>query len=186
LQMTATARARILSALPILIGLVVLLAAFRFIGSVLNTTSPAAVIDRLRAADIGVILQSCAFTAASFLLLCGYDVLALRLVGRAFPLRLVAGIAAMSYAFSQALGFGTLIGGAVRYRLYSRRGVPAPEIAAPGGLALPGIILDLVLLISRPHPVQARTDHTPSGTASLQNRKCPARPAAAFTPIVIR
>jgi hypothetical protein len=74
--MTATARARILSALPILIGLVVLLAAFRFIGSVLNTTSPAAVIDRLRAADIGVILQSCAFTAASFLLLCGYDVLA--------------------------------------------------------------------------------------------------------------
>ncbi|MDX9975811.1 MAG: bifunctional lysylphosphatidylglycerol flippase/synthetase MprF, partial [FCB group bacterium] len=58
-------------------------------------------------------------TALSYALLTGYDVLALRYIGRPLPYP-VAGMAAfVGYAFSNNGGFPVITGGSVRYRIYS-------------------------------------------------------------------
>ena len=61
--------------------------------------------------------------AASYLLLTLYDVLALRHIGRTLPYRRVALASFTGYAFSHALGFGSLIGPSIRYRIYTPMGL---------------------------------------------------------------
>jgi phosphatidylglycerol lysyltransferase len=67
--------------------------------------------------------------AASYLLLTLYDVLALHHVGRTLPYRRVALASFTGYAFSHALGFGSIIGPSVRYRIYTPLGLSAGEVA---------------------------------------------------------
>ena len=68
-----------------------------------------------------------ALTAASYLLLTLYDVLALRHVGRTLPYRRVALASFTGYAFSHTLGFGSLIGPSIRYRVYTPMGLTAGD-----------------------------------------------------------
>jgi phosphatidylglycerol lysyltransferase len=67
--------------------------------------------------------------AASYLLLTLYDVLALRHIGRTLPYRGVALASFTGYAFSHTLGFGSLIGPSIRYRIYTPMGLSAGEVA---------------------------------------------------------
>jgi phosphatidylglycerol lysyltransferase len=67
--------------------------------------------------------------AASYLLLTLYDVLALRHVGRTLPYGRVALASFTGYAFSHALGFGSIIGPSIRYRIYTPMGLTAGEVA---------------------------------------------------------
>src|ERR1700680_3944468 len=60
--------------------------------------------------------------AASYLLLTLYDVLALRHIGRTLPYRRVALASFAGYAFSHTLGFGSVIGPSIRYRVYTTLG----------------------------------------------------------------
>lgn len=67
-------------------------------------------------------------TAVSFALLAGYDWLSVRYVRRRIPLRRIALVSFLNYAFSQGLGFPILTGVSVRIRLYSQWGFSAVQI----------------------------------------------------------
>ena len=67
--------------------------------------------------------------AASYLLLTLYDMLALRHIGRTLPYRRVALASFTAYAFSHALGFASVIGPSIRYRIYAPMGLSAGEVA---------------------------------------------------------
>ena len=68
------------------------------------------------------------FTALSFASLVGYDLTALRSIGRRLPLSPVAMTAFSAYAVGNTVGFGALSGGAIRFRAYSRMGLSPDEI----------------------------------------------------------
>lgn len=68
-------------------------------------------------------------TAAGYLALVGYDWSALRYIRKQLPLPLVAFTSFVGYALSNTIGASWLSGGAVRYRIYSRVGLSASEIA---------------------------------------------------------
>jgi len=71
-----------------------------------------------------------AFTALSYLLLTGYDALALRRLGLSIPYRTTALGSFTSYSVSFTLGFPIVTGGTVRYWIYSPKGVRASEVAS--------------------------------------------------------
>jgi phosphatidylglycerol lysyltransferase len=82
--------------------------------------------------------------AASYLLLTLYDVLALRHVGRTLPYRQVALASFTGYAFSHALGFGSVIGPSVRYRIYTPLGLSAGEVAETSAFVIVTFITGIV------------------------------------------
>lgn len=71
-----------------------------------------------------------AFTALSYLLLTGYDALALKRLGLSIPYRTTALASFTSYSVSFTLGFPLVTGGTVRYWVYAARGVRASEVAS--------------------------------------------------------
>lgn len=75
------------------------------------------------------ILLALLLTAASYLLLTGYDALALRYVRHPLPLHRIAFASFTGYAVSNTLGFPLLTGATLRYRLYTRWGVPKADFA---------------------------------------------------------
>jgi len=79
------------------------------------------------ARQIGVAL---AFTALSYLLLTGYDAMALRQLKLQIPYRTTALASFTSYAVSFNLGFPLITAGTVRYWIYAGRGVRASRIAS--------------------------------------------------------
>lgn len=87
-----------------------------------------AVLDRLVAMPPQRIAAAAALTAASYLLLTGYDMLALRYVGRRLKLRDVVFASFTAFTLANNVGFHILSGGSIRYRLYSRLGLNAVAI----------------------------------------------------------
>src|ERR1700680_4372155 len=73
---------------------------------------------------------------ASYLLLTLYDVLALRNIGRTLPYGRVALASFTAYAFSHALGFASIIGPSIRYRVYTPLGLTAGEVAETSGFVI--------------------------------------------------
>jgi uncharacterized membrane protein YbhN (UPF0104 family) len=67
-------------------------------------------------------------TATSYLLLTGYDFLALRYVARRLRPRDVLFVSFTAFAFSNGIGLQLLSGGSTRYRLYSGFGLAPVEI----------------------------------------------------------
>jgi glycosyltransferase 2 family protein len=68
--------------------------------------------------------------AASYLILTGYDALALRQTQLKMPYRITALASFTSYAVSFNLGFPLVTGGAVRYWIYASRGASASQVAS--------------------------------------------------------
>ncbi|WP_395331217.1 bifunctional lysylphosphatidylglycerol flippase/synthetase MprF [Novosphingobium sp. BL-8H] len=115
------------------------------------------------------------FTAASYLLLTIYDVMALRAIGKPLPWRSAALASFTSYTLSHNLGFGIITGAAARLRVYGARGLTAGDVArvtaiagvtfwtgvlASGALALlvhqrPLVVAGHVLPLSMQHSVGA-------------------------------
>ncbi len=81
------------------------------------------------------ILASLFFTALSYLTLTGYDVLALRTIGRPLPWRVAALASFTSYTLSHNLGLSLLTGGSARYRIYTAAGLDGPDVARVIGIA---------------------------------------------------
>jgi len=75
------------------------------------------------------VLLAVALTALSYLALTGYDMLGLSFAGQRLAYRRVALASFVGYAASQSLGFSLLTGAPLRYRFYSRWGVPGLAIA---------------------------------------------------------
>jgi len=96
------------------------------------------------------IVAALAFTSASYMLLIGYDLVALRALGRrGIPLRVTARAAFTSYALSHNLGLAPLTGGSARFRIYGSAGLSALDVARVvmisggafwGGVALVGAL----------------------------------------------
>ncbi len=68
-------------------------------------------------------------TLFSYLILTGYELLAMRYIRCSLPWRKIGFAAAISYAFSNAIGLSILTSGSVRYRLYSSWGLSPVDIA---------------------------------------------------------
>jgi uncharacterized membrane protein YbhN (UPF0104 family) len=58
-------------------------------------------------------------TLLNYLIMSGYDILALRYIQYRLPYRKIAFTSFIGYAFSNNFGLSMLAGGSVRYRLYS-------------------------------------------------------------------
>lgn len=84
----------------------------------------------LRAIPARRLALSFAATVLGYLALAGYDLMALRSLGRRLALRRVVLAAFQGYAFANSLPLAVLVGGAVRRRYYGAWGVSAGETAA--------------------------------------------------------
>jgi len=82
----------------------------------------------LQSLPLTYVLTAVSLTALTFVVLTGYDALALRYVGMALSARRIAFSAFVGYAVSQAIGNPILTGGSVRYRLYSLWGYSPAEV----------------------------------------------------------
>ncbi len=113
-------------------GASLLLVAIAFF--VLSRTLAHLDIKELRAAfadtSLRRILIGLVFTAGSYLMLTGYDAIALKQLKLKLPYRTTALGSFASYAVSFTLGFPIFTGGTVRYWIYSRAGVKPGKIAS--------------------------------------------------------
>ena len=75
------------------------------------------------------IVRGALFAIGAYAALIVYDVLALRYIKSALPVRRTAFISFIAFAFSNALGFPLLLGGGLRYRLYNAAGLSSADIA---------------------------------------------------------
>jgi len=87
------------------------------------------VTDRVQALPKAGLAAALLLTALSYLVLTGYDFLALRYVRLRLRLRDVLLASFIGFAFGNSMGFALVSGGAVRYRVYSGLGVRPVEIA---------------------------------------------------------
>ena len=74
------------------------------------------------------VMIALALTSVNFVVLSGYDALAMRYVGVDLSYKRIAFSAFIGYAFSQAIGNPLLTGGGVRYRMYSSWGLSSAQI----------------------------------------------------------
>lgn len=75
------------------------------------------------------LLLAAGFAALSYLLLIGYDAIALKKIGLKLPFRTTALGSYTSFAISFTLGFPLVTAGTVRYWIYARKGVRPAEVA---------------------------------------------------------
>ena len=89
----------------------------------------AEVLENFQALPWTSVLLALGITAASYVVVTGYDVVALNHINRplSYPRAALAGF--LASAFGSNLGFAMVTGGAIRYRLYSQGGLSAVEIA---------------------------------------------------------
>lgn len=88
-----------------------------------------AVAKALHGLPLGLLVRSVLATGLSYLALVGRDAAGLRAIGAKVPVPLlwIGGVAGS--ALGNAVGFGALTGGAVRYRVYGVAGVDAAQVA---------------------------------------------------------
>jgi len=78
---------------------------------------------------LSYVLVATGLTACTFVVLAGYDALALRYIDESLSRKRIAFSAFVGYAVSQAIGNPILTGGSVRYRLYSLWGLSPRAVA---------------------------------------------------------
>ncbi len=87
-------------------------------------------------------------TALSYLVMIGYDALALAYVDHRMPFRRYAAASFVATAFGNSLGASALVGAALRARVYSTWGLPAFAIARVTGFNLLTLALGSSVLIA--------------------------------------
>ncbi len=107
-------------------------------------------IDQLKHISGIIVFLAVILTILNYLLMTGYDYLALRFVNYFIPYRKIANVSLISYAFSNNMGVFMFGGAPVRYRLYSASGLSGIDISnivifcsisiGIGFLALGGIV----------------------------------------------
>ena len=121
----------------------------------------------VRAIPRGQVLAAVALTILSYVVLTGYDALALAYAGRSgeqrIPIRRVAFGAGIAYGLSQTLGFPAVTGSAVRFRLWSAWGLSSAEIARAAAFSgvtftLGVVFMSGVALLLEPAATLARVD----------------------------
>ncbi len=120
---------KIVNRLTLGASLAVFLAAVYVLHRSLAQVGLADVLARLEALPPLRVAAALALTAASYLVLVGYDYLALHYVQRSLRFRWVAFTSFIAFAFSHNVGLALVSGGSVRYRIYSGLGLGVVEIA---------------------------------------------------------
>ena len=87
------------------------------------------IVVSLRRLPASSILWALAFTGLNYLVLTGYDVLALRYIRRSLAYGRIFLASFVGYAFSNNVGLSAIAGSGVRFRLYSAWGLSAFDIA---------------------------------------------------------
>jgi phosphatidylglycerol lysyltransferase len=111
-------------------------------------------------------------TAASYLVLTGYDALALRYLRKELPYRRTALASFVGYVFSHNIGLSVLGGAAPRYRLYSAWQLSTGEIATLVGFAtltfwIGSFTVGGLALVSTPRSLSAAVHLPPSAAMAL-------------------
>ena len=88
-----------------------------------------AIVKTLRQLPPELLVWSLAATTLSYLALIGRDAVALRYIGARVPRPLLWIGTVAGSALGNAVGFGALTGGAVRYRVYGAAGISATQVA---------------------------------------------------------
>ena len=120
---------KIVNRLTLGASLAVFLAAVYVLHRSLAQVGLADVLARLEALPPLRVAAAVALTAASYLVLVGYDYLALHYVKRSLRFPWVAFTSFIAFAFSHNVGLALVSGGSVRYRVYSGLGLGLVEIA---------------------------------------------------------
>lgn len=94
-----------------------------------------------------IFLAFCA-TAASYLVVTVYDVVALHHIGRQLPYWRAALAAFLASAFGNNIGFSVVTGASVRYRMYSPVGLSAFEIAGVSTMCTLTTTLGMVVILA--------------------------------------
>lgn len=117
----------------------------------------------LEALPMSYVLLAIGLTFLTFVVLTGYDTLALRYVDAELSTRRVMFSAFIGYAVSQAIGNPILTGGSVRYRLYSSWGISPAKVAKSilfAGISfwLGFFTLGGLVLLVEPHSLEVALD----------------------------
>lgn len=120
-------------AFPVLLGVGLFGLGLFALHHLLKPVDPQAVLAHVHATPTPVLLAAALATAIAYAALVGYDILALRFIGRSLPLRVVSLGGFLAYAFGNTIGVSVVSGGAVRYRIYSAFGLNAFEVATVSG-----------------------------------------------------
>ena len=112
-----------------LVGLVVLGLAIWGIRQIAGQVTIAEIRADIAATPIHLFVMAGMSAACSYVVLIGYDWLAVRHLGHRLPLRTLAAASFGSFTMSHTLGLTVLTGGTVRYRMYTRAGIHPLDIA---------------------------------------------------------
>ena len=115
--------------LPPVLALLLLGASFWVLHRALQAIHYRDVLGALVALPVSHLSWAMLFCAANYLVLTAYDQLAFLYIGRRLARWRVGLTAFVSYAVANSVGFALLSGTAVRYRFYSRWGVPAADLS---------------------------------------------------------
>ena len=111
-------------------GLVLFGLSVAVLWTLIREVSGADVKAALRAVSLEQFLFALLCTVTSYLLLTGYDAIALRQLRADIPYRTTALASFTSYSVSFTLGFPLVTGGTVRYWIYAPRGLSAAKVAS--------------------------------------------------------
>ena len=118
------------------IGLILFIAALWVLYHQLKTYPIRDIIAHLHNLPAEALVLAILLTFFSYLTMTGYDTLALRYVRHPLSYAKTALASFIGYAFSNSLGFSMIMGGSVRYRLYTAWGLTAFEITQVVGFCM--------------------------------------------------
>jgi uncharacterized membrane protein YbhN (UPF0104 family) len=114
----------------IVVAIAVIAGSFAVLFHQLDGIDPKAVIEALRAHPLQRIALAAVFIAGAYATLTFYDWFALRTIGAPhIPYRIAALASFASYSIGHNIGATAFSGGAIRYRIYSSRGLRVVDVA---------------------------------------------------------
>jgi len=120
---------RLRHTIPLVIGLVLFLAALEVLRIELRTVSWHELTVDLLGTPPSQLALALVLTALNYAALTGYDLLAFAYIGKTLPRARIALASFLAYAISNNVGFAMFSGASVRYRFYTRWGVTAEELS---------------------------------------------------------
>ena len=128
-QVTARAGSRVLRWVSPVAGLALFAAAVWVLHQSLREVSYREVRASIHGLPASALLWAVAFTAGNYAVLCGFDLLAFRYVGKRLTEWKVMVTSFIGYAVANNVGFAIISGTSVRYRFYSRWGLGGADIS---------------------------------------------------------
>lgn len=120
----------VLHKLGLLVSLTIIAVASYVLYHMLRDINPGRLLEAIQGKDPRAVLLAALFVAAGYFTLTFYDLFALWTINRRdVPYRVAALAGFTSYSVGHNVGASALTGGAVRYRIYSRWGLSAVDVA---------------------------------------------------------